>query len=179
LESYPERLRCFISEVQTLKQKLTGCGYTLYGSEPLKITIDAKPYGYTGDALANYIRQHNMEPEFSDRDYLVLMLTPVLSKNDLLHLEDILCQLPQREAVSTPAPQLTQGEQILSVREAMLSLSETLPAEKCLGRIAAAPTVGCPPAVPIVVCGEKITASVLSGLAYYGITECCVVKNKI
>ena len=120
-----------------------------------------------------------MEPEFSDPDYLVLMLTPAHSKNDLLQLEDVLCQLPKKEAIFSPAPQLTQGEQILSVREAMLSLSETLPAEECLGRGLAVPTVGCPPAVPIVVCGEKITEPFLSVFSYYGITECCVVKNTI
>jgi len=32
------------------------------------------------------------------------------------------------------------------------------------------------PAVPILVCGERITAHTLDCFEYYGITECCVTK---
>ena len=178
LESYPQKLQSFISAAETLKQNLTAHGYILYGHEPLKVTIDAKAYGYTGHALAEHLRRHQMEPEFADRDYLVLMLTPELDTAALRQLRDVLCRLPQKESLVSAAPQLTSGEQALSVRDAMLSPSETLPAEQCLGRILAVPTVGCPPAVPILVCGEKITESVLSCFSYYGITACCVVNNE-
>ena len=53
--------------------------------------------------------------------------------------------------------------------------SEQLPAEQCLGRILAAPTVGCPPAVPILICGERIDAHALACFAYYGIDRCALV----
>ena len=45
------------------------------------------------------------------------------------------------------------------------------------GLILAAATVGCPPAVPIVVCGERISEDALTCFAYYGIETCCVVAE--
>ena len=76
------------------------------------------------------------------------------------------------------APKFTQGRKKLSVREAMFALSETLPIEASLGRVLAVPTVGCPPAVPILVCGEEITEEAIACFAYYGITTCCVVVEE-
>jgi arginine/lysine/ornithine decarboxylase len=67
----------------------------------------------------------------------------------------------------------------MSVREALLSPSEVLPVGKCVGRVLAAATVGCPPAVPIVVSGERIDQSAVACFAYYGIETCAVVKEDV
>ena len=176
LESYPKRLAAFSDRVGALKQRLSDHGYVLYGNEPLKVTVDAKAYGYTGHQLAEHIRRHNMEPEFADRDYLVLMLTPEISADALEQLASVLCRLPKKAPLSDTAPALSPGRQVMSIREAMLSDSEILPSQQCLGRVLAVPTVGCPPAVPILVCGEEITRHAIDCLGYYGITHCCVVK---
>ena len=176
LDTYPQRLAAFCHRVCALKQRLSDHGYVLYGNEPLKVTVDAKAYGYTGHQLAEHIRRHNMEPEFADRDYLVLMLTPEISADALEQLASVLCRLPKKVPLSDTAPALSPGRQVMSIREAMLSDSEILPAQQCLGRVLAVPTVGCPPAVPILVCGEEITRHAIDCLGYYGITHCCVVK---
>lgn len=178
LEMYPKKLETCILKICELKEKLQQQGYSLYGNEPLKLTICAKPYGYTGTELADYLRRHNMEPEFADRDYLVLMLTPEISEDDLDKVGEILCRLPQKERMEETAPKFTQGRKKLSVREAMFALSETLPIEASIGRVLAVPTVGCPPAVPILVCGEEITEEAIACFAYYGITTCCVVAEE-
>ena len=65
----------------------------------------------------------------------------------------------------------------MSIREAVLSPSETIPVGKSLGRVLAAATVGCPPAVPIVVCGEIIDQEAIEVFQYYGITSCCVITE--
>ena len=54
--------------------------------------------------------------------------------------------------------------------------SELLSAANSVGRIAAAPTVGCPPAIPIVLCGERITPDAIQALNYYGIDNLWIVK---
>ena len=66
----------------------------------------------------------------------------------------------------------------MSPREAMLACAEVLPAERCLGRVLAMPTLGCPPAVPILVCGERIDDNAIRCFSYYGITHCTVVKTE-
>ena len=63
----------------------------------------------------------------------------------------------------------------MSLRQATLSPQETLPVERCVGKILASPSVGCPPAVPILVCGEEITPADLALFSYYGIETCTVV----
>lgn len=177
LENYTQKLDAFISRVQMLKDNLARHSYCLCGDEATKVTIAAKAYGYTGHAIAQYVRQHNIEPEFADHDYLVLMLTPELTEENLLRLEQVLLQLPPKEAIEAPPPNPVPADQILTIREAIMSDFETLPANKCIGRILAIPSIGCPPAVPILVCGERITQHAVSCLSYYGIDKCCVVKE--
>jgi arginine/lysine/ornithine decarboxylase len=58
----------------------------------------------------------------------------------------------------------------------MLAPRETLPLEKAVGRILADACVSCPPAVPVVIAGERITKEAAACMAYYGVTECEAVK---
>lgn len=177
LNSYPQRLAAFVSKVHDLKEILTEHGYSLYGQEPLKVTIAAKPFGYTGHQLADLLRKENMEPEFADRDYLVLMLTPEIKTESLDRLAQTLCRICPREPILESPPEYAPGQQALSIRDALLSPSEILPVRQCIGRILAIPTVGCPPAVPILVCGEEIDSHAMHCFEYYGIESCCVVKR--
>ena len=147
-----------------------------YGSEPLKITIQAKPCGYTGEQLADILRRQNIEPEFADPDFIVLMISAETGEDTLAHLEEVLLQIPLLLPLRDESPVFAPGERALSIREAMLSCSEQLPAAQCLGRILAMPSVGCPPAVPILICGERIDAHAIGCFAYYGIDHCFVVK---
>lgn len=176
LEKYPKKLNTFILKIKALKDHLQQHGYCLYGNEPLKLTIATKSYGYIGSELADELRKAQIEPEFADPDYVVLMLTPEIGEVALLHLEEVLCQLPQKTPLKENAPLLMAGKKQLNIRKALFSASEVLPIEKCLGKVLAVPTVGCPPAVPILVCGEEITNHAISCFEYYGLTTCCVVK---
>ena len=179
LQDYPQKLAVFVRQVQELKVRLLRHGYTLYGQEPLKVTIEAKPFGYTGSQLADFLRERGMEPEFADRDYLVLMLTPELGERALTRVADALCQLPQLEAVTELAPDFSVPRQAMSIREAMLSPAEVISVAESIGRILAVPSVGCPPAVPILVCGEVIDDHTAACFRYYGIDRCAVVKKGV
>ncbi|MBQ7230756.1 MAG: PLP-dependent transferase [Oscillospiraceae bacterium] len=177
LFGYPDLLKYFLPRVETLKDRLRAHGYRLYGQEPLKVTIETKPFGYTGQRMADLLREAGMEPEFADRDHLVLMLTPELGADALEHIGQVLCSIPPREAISEAPPVFRPARRSLSIREALLSPSEHLPVADCIGRILAVPTVGCPPAVPILLCGEVVDAHTVESFCYYGISECCVVKT--
>ena len=122
------------------------------------------------------IRQ-GLVPEFADSDHLVLMVTPETGKEGLELLKTVLMRIPKREVLPDQAPRLRPAVQAMSIREAMLSCSEVVPVSGSLGRILAVPTVGCPPAVPIVACGERIDSHAIACFDYYGIRECCVVKE--
>ena len=178
LDTYREKLAPFLKRVYALKEKLRGCGYILSGKEPLKITVAPKSYGYSGAELAEMLVCQGLVPEFADSDYLVLMVTPETTGEGLDRLENVLQQIPKREALPGQAPGVWPAVQAMTIREAMLSCSEVVPVSGSLGRILAVPTVGCPPAVPIVACGERIDSHAIACFDYYGIRECCVVKER-
>ena len=177
LAEYRLRLREFLSLAENLKDDLIKSGYCLYGSEPLKITIDAKKYGYGGGELARIIASHNAVCEFSDPDWLVLMLTPENGEQGVQKLKNVLTAIPRKAPITEQPPEFNGAQRVLPVREAVMSPSETVPVGKSRGRILAAVTVGCPPAVPILVSGELIDDSAVACFEYYGIESCEVVCN--
>jgi arginine/lysine/ornithine decarboxylase len=177
MADYRARLQRLLPLIDKLKERLIGQGYSLYGNEPLKLTICTKSYGYTGNAFADMLRKQNLEPEFADPDHIVLLLSAHMSEEMLDKLDKVLCTIPHLPFVEERMPDFVPAERVSSVREAMMSPSETLPAKECIGRVLAVPTVGCPPAVPILVCGEKIDEHALKCFDYYGIDRCCVVKE--
>ena len=176
LDNYPEQLRTLIPKLDAFKVRLCQQGYSLYGREALKLTIQAKPYGYTGNQLAELLRQMKIEPEFADPDYVVLMLSAETDGETLSQIEQALCRIPPQSPIKEDSPAFVPGELVLTIREAVFACSELLPVEQCLGRILAVPTVGCPPAVPILVCGERINRHAIACFAYYGIDHCFVIK---
>ena len=177
-EGYEKRLRDFISEIKLLKEQLSGIGFpALPNTEDLKLVFSKSLCGYTGAELYSHISKHKIEAEYADSDVLVLMLTPELSQRDLDRLIKALAELPIRNSgESHPIPQLKKSTRAMSIRDAILSNSETIPASQSSGRICACPSVSCPPAIPIVISGEVIDDNAIELFAYYGIEEIDVIK---
>jgi len=175
-KDYPEKICITAKKVAEIKAELLGKGYTLCGDEPLKITIATKAYGYEGITLADIMRKNGIECEFADKDHIVFMVSPKNSDDELSALKNVLLHIEQKQPITSAAPILAKPCIKLSPRETMLGPWETVPSEKCLGRILASPNLACPPAVPIVVCGEEIDEAAIECFKYYGIDSCRVVK---
>lgn len=175
-DGYEKRLEDFEKKMEEAKKCLQKNGYSLLGDEPLKITISTKGYGYYGTELAEILREkHNTECEFADPDFIVFMLVPG-QENELDILVNALTSINKRTEIVETTPVCTQKKQILSVREAMFSISEEISVKDSEGRVLASASVGCPPAVPILVCGERIDKDAINTFLYYGIEKCYVVK---
>lgn len=175
-DGYAERLKEYVRIARKCKTSLMAQGFVLTGDEPLKITIYAKAYGYEGSELAGILRKSNMECEFADPDYIVFMVTPENGEEALKLLLEALCRVPRRNVLMPETPDFVRCERVMSVREAMLSLGEEIPVSEAEGRILAAASVGCPPAVPIVVCGQRISREAVEVFKYYGVEKCRVIK---
>lgn len=178
LEGYPERLRNFTAKCRILKQALSDRGYVLSGQEPLKLTISARPYGYLGTELAQHLLENNIVWEFADPDHLVLMLTPEIRDAQLQQLYTVLSGVPKKAPILKSPPLPCRGKAVLAIRDAMFSVPEIVSVEESAGRILADPSVSCPPAVPILVCGEQIDQSAIRCFQYYGIRSVSVVKER-
>ena len=172
--TYRAELADFVERYEQMKSRLTGWG--VVGTEPLKLTIETKTRGYYGTEVAQILREQGVEGEFADPDYVVFMITPEIGQAGLDRLEHALMNIPARTAILEEPPQFHLPERALPIRVAAFSTTEVIPVEESLGRILASPTVGCPPAVPVVACGERIDEDAMNCFRYYGIKTCTAVK---
>jgi len=165
--------------VRRVKEALREEGWKLTGDEPMKLTLNAAERGYTGKELLKILRGAGIECEFADREYLVLMPSPETSGEEWERLWTALREIPRREPLAEKKPALPVPERVMSIREAMLSPQETLPAGRAVGRVLADACVSCPPAVPVVIAGERITKEAAACMVYYGIEDCQAVKQSL
>ena len=195
-EGYPLRLYSCCGQLirlrRVLNEQAAAAGSSLPlavddpAREPLKLTLDAAALGMSGTVLAEALRARQIECEYADPRYVVLMFTPENPVQDYERLEGAVAALCKAlpEAPALPAPEgdaftalAAEAEQICTVRQAVFAPQETIPAAKALGRVCAMPTVSCPPAIPIVVSGERIGPATLELFARYGVKTVAVLKN--
>ena len=174
-EGYPQRLAEAVERLAELRERLTAAGWRVEPSDPLRVTV-AAPRGVTGQELAGQLRRQGVECEYADRDFLVLMATPENTPEELAQAAAALGQCPGE--ANPPQLPLARGERACSIRQAAFAPRETVDAARSLGRVCGLPTVGCPPAIPIAVSGERITPEALALFAYYGIEQVEVLAER-
>ena len=173
-KEYRAVLQETIRNLEHLKQQLLELGWKVAGQEPMKLTICA-PDGMTGISLAEKLRQYEIECEYADPQYLVLMLTP---ENTVEEMRQLCKALGRQTLLYTKRNGISSVpcQSKISIREAIFAQHEVIPVSLAKGRICGAPTVSCPPAIPIVVSGELIDENILQVLEYYGISSLDVVR---
>ena len=172
-ENYREALQATVANVNSVKDILENNGWKVMESEPLKIVIKS-PKVATGEGIANMLRRKQIECEYADKEYVVFMVTPENSYEDLQNLAEALGE----NHLGVPGDYIFKpiiGKQEMSVRCAMFSKQKKIAIEDARLEVCASPMVGCPPAIPIVVSGEVITDEAISLFRYYGIKEVFVV----
>lgn len=174
-KGYGEKLKACVESVEALKRFMTKKGYKVYANEPLKLTVLAKSYGYSGGELGEILENNNIFPEFYDNDFLVLMFTPEIE--DFERIKNVFSSIPKREKINVSYPVFKKTQKATSPREALFSSKEKISIYDAKGRVLASPSVSCPPAVPIAICGEVIDENVIETFEYYGNYECYVVKK--
>jgi arginine/lysine/ornithine decarboxylase len=172
-DGYREKLGAFTEKVAAIKARLP---FETVGSEPLKLTLAPKSYGYTGAEISEILSRAGFVCEFADADLVVMMLTPELSDETLKKLEKALTAISRRDAITKKAPAVAVGNAVMSPREAIFKVSEEVDVRSAIGRVLAASCISCPPAIPIAVCGEVITDETLALLEYYEIKTVKVIK---
>ena len=157
-------------------------------SEPLKVTLDAATLGMTGTELAEALRCAKVECEYADPRYVVLMFTPANPPQDFERLTSAVLHIV--ENLTGPFPLSEKNDRELlelehelhtccSIRQAVFAPQEQVPTEQAVGRICAMPTVSCPPAIPIVVSGEKITSAAVRLMQKYHVMQAAVLRKTI
>ena len=173
-----QELKELAERVEELRAFMKRRGLTDHSREPAKITLDLREFQVEGDAAAAYFRNSGVEFEYADREFVVFMTSPKNSPADFERLKAALANIPwERCSRRTGAPGPIEGKTVMSLRKAVFSPVEEVPVEVSVGRICGAPTVACPPAVPVVVSGEEITKEHVALLKHYGIQNIWVVQS--
>lgn len=163
--------------VEKLKADLVSFGYVLSGNEPFKVVVDLNKSGADKEEVASALKKHKIECEFADNEFVVFMFSTCSNKKDYKIVEKALCScVLSKKPTKNKAERYEENERAMSVKDAIMKDSETIAVEKAEGRICASPLVSCPPAIPIVVSGEKITKQSIALFKRYGIEQIEVVK---
>ena len=168
-DGYEEKLEKCIQKIDNLKEELRKNGWEILKSDPLKLTVLTK-----GTDFAENLRKSGIECEYEDPDYTVMMFTPETDDDTYKKVIDAAGKCSERltpENLQMPLPQ-----KMLSIRDALFADSEEICIEDSAGRIVADTSVGCPPAVPVLVSGETVTKNAVDVMKYYGIDKIKVVK---
>ena len=164
------------------KARLISGGISLIGEEPLKITIRTKSLGYGGTEFARILRANtpSVEVEFSDPDIVVLMVSPNNTKEEIKAAVDAILKIPAKTPIEEDPDLIapTFPERVMSIREAAMKLPKIVKTEEAFGRIAHLSDTSCPPAIPVLICGEKIGKEEIRRLLYYGYETCQVVAEE-
>ncbi len=176
-ENYPRRLAQTIGRLDALRAALRAHGWQTADSDPLKLTILTGEMGYSGREVSEILREKGVECEFADLDAVVLMATPENGEQDFLRVQETLCGLERHARRMPILPTLSLPPRRMRIREAIFSPWEEVACEEAVGRVCAAPCVSCPPAIPIAVSGEEITAGLAGLCRAYGMERMAVVRE--
>ena len=177
LSSHPDYFKKTVAKVDELKGLLVGAGHTLVGDEKMKITISTKPYGYEGNYFADLLEEKGIVVEFADRDFVTMMFSPCNKSGDFKKTAKAILSIERKQPILDAPPASPVLERGMTMHSALFAPSEEVAVDKAIGRILATPTVSCPPAIPIAVCGEVIDKKAVEVFKYYRINTILVVKE--
>lgn len=173
---YKDSLKKFLSKLNNLKNDLKNSGYTLIGNEPLKLTIDAKKYGYYGYEIKKILQKKDIYVEFYDIDYVVLMFTAEILDTELEKVKSVLLSIKRKEEIKKTDIISDKPQRILTLREGVGCLTKIVDVDLSEGETYLDFNLPCPPAVPIIMPGEKITNNTIKVFKYYGVKTVKVKK---
>lgn len=177
LSEEKERAENAFSLVRQLKNSLVQNNYTLKDSDFLRVTINAKAYGYNGFEFAKLLRNNrptSIECEMCDENYVILLFSTVFEQNEAEKILKIMENIKQKSALKEKIYPVLKPVVKLSPREAYFSKSAVVPLRKAEGRICAEILTQCPPCVPLVMPGEILDKDCIEVLDEYGIKNITV-----
>lgn len=191
-------------KVGALKKHLGEIGYSLEGTEPLKITIDLMYLGIDGNTVSEMLKDDNIIAEYHDETHIVMMFSPANTDDDFLKVETVLTRIHEAangaytmdsdkrtESASAKSDfpymvsrlhnpdkantkRMPQPIRSMTFKDAMMARAEYVDVKDSLGRIMAQPVLSCPPCVPLYVYGEVIGEDILN---YYSGNITVVSRN--
>lgn len=175
-----ENLRTVVNAceaVTALKEDLEACGIPLVKSDPLRITINARECGLTGQEYAASLRFNGVECEMADDNYVVLMFSSVSTLEDCqraeMAIKFVLTRAPL-PLVKYPHIKPAMG---MPMHEALFKERRLVPIEAARGEVCAEMTSVCPPGIPLIFPGEIVDHTTAEILKSRGVNKIHIVTR--
>ena len=105
------------------------------------------------------------------------MFTPETGEEGLLRLQTAFSEIKKKTAITALPPKPTAKIKKIAPSRAIYMETKEIPVEQSIGKICADLSVNCPPAIPIVICGEIIDRNAVENFRYYGISKIKVIDE--
>lgn len=176
--------RTLQSAVEELKKKFLDLGIQMpIGMcDPIRLSLCTESVGINGLIAADFLREQGIEPEYANDCYVVFIITPMNSESELNILYNVILKLlssnDRNFKVQKNISRLNfLPESCISPRDALFSQKRTVNVISALNQICAETVSPCPPGIPIVMPGERITLDVIELLSLHGISKIRVVST--
>lgn len=173
-----EKVREAAHRCMNIKAYASGLGFLQPQGrcDPLHIALSAASMVCTGEEAGEILRRHGVEPEYAGADGVILMASAENTPKEFDALQTALEQIPRKGNAAWTPTVLPRPKSVLSPGEALRLPAQTVPVRESAGRIAAQSKCPCPPAIPVVMPGERLDADTVRALERYCVTEIKVVK---
>lgn len=165
----PDSINRACASVAALKQRLAGFGFALRKSDPLRITINTRAWGWSGTEFAALLRENGAECEMADENNVVLLFSAITTAEDCQRAEVSLELIPRRAAQPPAEYPMIRPKRDASIRDAVFAKRRSVSVDEANGRICGGIQVACPPCIPIVMPGERLDSEAVEALKLYGV----------
>lgn len=166
-----DRVKIVSDMVKGLKDFAADMGYSLYKSDPFKLTINCLDAGYTGNEFAALLKEYNIECEYGDKEKCVMLFGWNTEKKDTEHIKSALGDIKKKSPIEKSFYSHIYARAVTSPREAYFKAKEIIPTLNAGGRICAESISPCPPGIPLIMPGENIDNDTARAIYDYGIEK--------
>ena len=169
-------LRNEVDEVKRIAAR-KGIGMPQGLTDPVRIALRVSDIGWSGPEFSVYLRKKGVEVEYTDSAFVVLVPSPFNGKRDFCRLKSAIENAGVRDGIEIKKADPERCEMVLRPSEAALADSYVVDIEHAEGKIAAKTCCPCPPGIPVVMPGERITSESIGLLKNYGVSEIEIVRD--
>lgn len=166
------------NKITALKQHCADIGYILSPSDYMRITFDCAAVHSTGFAMADMLRDFDIECEYADEYRCVMLFGSATTDVDIETIKTVLtANTPKSIFVrNLPSPPIhIRTHTACSPSKAFFSGKVKLPVMMSVGKICATAAAPCPPGIPLIMPGETITIDAARTLRDKGVSDISIV----
>jgi arginine/lysine/ornithine decarboxylase len=156
--------------VEALKRNLVQAGFPLRESDALRITVNAREYGYTGFEFSAELRKNKVECEYADENCTVLLFSTITSESETNAVFAACKKIEKKIPLKPVNYPVLKPEKAVSIREALFAETcVSLSLAEAAGKVCAEICAPCPPGVPLIMPGEIISTEAVELLKGFGV----------